>query len=112
MGVHNATKKAGNLLGGRPDKDLQRTENIFQGEKTLSAATSVSEHHRNDAAVKAAARPETFEAHGPRVKKISLGGLNNPLPRSLLDTNVVTIPGGMTKTVGFVGKTLPWKDMA
>ena len=111
MGVHNSTKKGGKLLGGTPDEDLQCIETLFQGEKTSSDATSVSEHHQDDAEVKAAAHPETFEAHGTGLNQIALVYLNNPLPRSRLNTKVVTILVGIQKMVGSSGKTLTWPEM-
>ena len=65
LGAFNATEKLGNLLGGRPDKNLHLTENIFEEGKTSSGATSVSEHHRDNAAVKAAAHSEKLNFLAP-----------------------------------------------
>ena len=42
------------------------TDKKYQGVTAPSRATSVAKHHRDDAAVKAAARPEIFEFPGPR----------------------------------------------
>ena len=46
---------------------------LHQGGPSSSGVT-----HQNDAVVKAAARPEIFEAPGPGVNKIALGGFKNP----------------------------------
>ena len=45
---------------------------LHQGDPSSSGVT-----HPDDAVVKAAARPEIFEAPGPGVNKIALGGLKN-----------------------------------
>ena len=77
MGVFNATKKVGTLLGGIPDEYLQCTK-IFIEWKHASVATSVSEYLRDDDVVKAVANPKITEAPGPGAKNIFPGGLKNP----------------------------------
>ena len=52
-----------------------------------------TKHHRDDAAVKSAARPEIFELPGPGAKKIAPGHLKKPLLRSHPNTKGGTIPG-------------------
>ena len=54
------------------------TEKKPQGGKTSSGANSLEKYHRDNDAVKAAARPDIFEFPGPRLKKIAPGHLKNP----------------------------------
>ena len=68
------------------------TEKKSQGVETSSGATSVAKHHRDDAAVKAAARPEIFEFPGPGAKRIAPGHLKKTLLRSHPNTKEGTIP--------------------
>ena len=75
--------------------------------KDSSSATSVGKHHRDDATVKAAARPELFEFPGPGAKKIARGQLKKPSLRSHPNTKGGTIPGGMHGTGGPSRNTLP-----
>ena len=42
LGAFYATEKVGTLMGGRPDENIHRTENIFQGVKISSGAPSVA----------------------------------------------------------------------
>ena len=67
--------------------------------------------HQDDNMVKSEARPETNDATGPGVKKISLLDINNTSLRSQQNRKGDTIPGGVHGMRGFSGETLPWPDM-
>ena len=65
----------------------------YQGVTAKSDATSVAKHHRDDDAVKAAARPEIFDYPGTRAKKIAPGHLKKPPLQSQPNTTGGTITG-------------------
>ena len=75
---------------------------IYQGGPSSPGFT-----HQDDAMVKAAARPEIFEAPCPGVHNLALGGLKNSSLWSHPPPKLDAIPGVVHGMRGQSGKTLP-----
>ena len=90
--------------------DLLRTKKVSTDLLQVGPISSGA-IQQDDYVVKAEACTETTEALGHGLKKIPLGGLQNPSLQSQPTKKGGTIPGGVHRMRGPSGNILPWPEM-